>query len=317
MKKLFGYISIIAVIMIICILVSPLNTIADLGDFNDYDYGGGGNDYDYGGGYDSYDSDGYGGSGEDLTAGEWVIIMIITALLIWLVTKISIKTKKKGAPAASTQTIRDHTGEIIPAIMHIDPQFSGDKFIAWVKEVFFTLQYAWMERNSDKMRPFEKEELFQQHKMQIQQYIINGRINVLERININQAYMQKYVRDSEYEYLTVFLQVRMTDYIKDEKTGQVLKGSPSVDSHMKYLYTFMRKTGVLTNPASSNKSTTNCPHCGAPTSITSAGKCEYCESVVTTGVFDWVLSNIDGVKPHTVIDDSGVIIRDDRNDDDK
>ena len=145
--------------------------------------------------------------------------------------------------------------------------------------------------------------------MQIQQYIDNHRINVLERININQAYLQKYVRDKDYEYLTVFFQVRMTDYIKDEKTGQVLKGSPTVDSHMKYLYTFMRKNGVKTNPASSNMSTINCPNCGAPTKITSAGRCEYCGSVITTGDFDRVLSNIDGVKPQTVIDNSGLIIR--------
>ena len=165
-----------------------------------------------------------------------------------------------------------------------------------------------MARDWERVRPFEKEELYRQHEMQLNQYIVNGRINVLERINVNQAYLHKYVRDAQYEYLTVFFQVRLTDYIKDEKTGQILKGSPNVDSHMKYLYTFMRKNGVRTNPGSSNMSTTNCPNCGAPTRITSSGKCEYCSSVITTGDFDWVLSNIDGVKPQTVIDDRGVII---------
>ena len=308
MKKLFAYISVTLIILFIftsIIHVVPFVSFADVGDFNDY--GGGG---DYGGG--DYDGDGSwsdGNSGE-LGVGEIIIIITFTAVFI----TIFVLAKKKGTVTimGKSQTVRDHTNEIVPAILQIDPQFSNDKFIAWVKEVFFTLQYAWMERSSEKMRPFEKEELYKQHEMQIQQYINNGRINVLERININQAYLQKYVRDNDYEYLTVFLQVRMTDYIKDEKNGQVLKGSPGVDCHMKYLYTFMRKNGVLTNPASSNKSTTNCPHCGAPTNISSAGKCEYCSSIVTTGVFDWVLSNIDGVKPQTVIDDSGVIIRDDK-----
>jgi len=133
---------------------------------------------------------------------------------------------------------------------------------------------------------------------------------VLERINVNQAYLQKYVRDREYEYLTVFLQVRMIDYIKDEKTGQVFKGSPDVDCHMKYLYTFMRRNGVRTGPYSGGAGTTNCPNCGAPTKITSAGRCEYCGSVIVTGDFGWVLSNIDGVKSNTVIDDTGVVLRD-------
>ena len=41
-------------------------------------------------------------------------------------------------------------------------------------------------------------------------------------------------------------------------------------------------------------STTNCPNCGAPTQITSAGQCEYCGSVITTGEHDWVLSGLEG-----------------------
>ena len=36
----------------------------------------------------------------------------------------------------------------------------------------------------------------------------------------------------------------------------------------------------------------NCPNCGAPTEITSSGKCEYCKSIITTGDHDWVLSDI-------------------------
>ena len=40
-------------------------------------------------------------------------------------------------------------------------------------------------------------------------------------------------------------------------------------------------------------STTNCPNCGAPTQITSAGKCEYCGSIITTGEYSWVLSNLE------------------------
>ena len=63
---------------------------------------------------------------------------------------------------------------------------------------------------------------------------------------------------------------------------------------MKYRLTFMRKAGVKTKEGTNAKSTTNCPNCGAPTQITSAGKCEYCNSVITTGEHDWVLSNLEG-----------------------
>ena len=64
---------------------------------------------------------------------------------------------------------------------------------------------------------------------------------------------------------------------------------------MKYIMTFIRTAGVKTSVGTSNKSTTNCPNCGAPTQITSAGQCEYCDSVITTGEHDWVLSDIKGI----------------------
>ncbi|MDR0782968.1 MAG: TIM44-like domain-containing protein [Propionibacteriaceae bacterium] len=327
MKKTLLVISALTLVFFGCLVLFPVSATADAGDFNDYDSGGGWSDSgggwsdsgggwgDSGGGY----SGGYSGGGGDIGGG--FIVMFIIIMVIVLVSTVAransepqtlsqaYSSGSAAAGAAALPKVMDNSEAIILTITRHDPKFSSDRFIGWVKEVFFTMQYAWMARDWERIRPFEKEELFKQHEMQIQRYIDSGRINVLERININQAYLHKYVRESEYEYLTVFLAVRMTDYIKAEKSGEILKGSPDVDSHLKYLYTFMRATGVLTDPASSNKSTTNCPNCAAPTKITSAGKCEYCSSIITTGKFDWVLSNIDGVKPHTVIDNTGVIIR--------
>jgi tRNA U34 5-carboxymethylaminomethyl modifying enzyme MnmG/GidA len=39
--------------------------------------------------------------------------------------------------------------------------------------------------------------------------------------------------------------------------------------------------------------TTNCPNCGAPTDITSTGRCPYCDSVIVTKQYDWVLDNLE------------------------
>ena len=205
--------------------------------------------------------------------------------------------------------ITDHTPEIERAILAVDPLFNKDTFLAWSKEVYVTLQQAWMERDWAKIRPFEKEELFAQHQKLLQEYIEQGRINVMERINVNQAFLQKYERDPQYEYLTVYMQVRMRDYIIDEKTKKVLMGDPNNDCYMKYLLKFTRKNGVKTDPASAGKNIVACPHCGAPTQITSAGKCEYCGFIVTTGDYDWVLCDMQSVKPGVIVDDRGVVIR--------
>lgn len=75
----------------------------------------------------------------------------------------------------------------------------------------------------------------------------------------------------------------------------------------------VRKKGVKTKTADSAVQSKSCPRCGAPFQITSAGKCEYCGSIVTTGEFSWVLTDMDAVKPGIQIDNCGVLIQDDTN----
>lgn len=182
--------------------------------------------------------------------------------------------------------------EVIRKVQEVDPDFSGDKFVSWTKEVFIKLQQAWSDRNWKIIRPFESEELFSQHNSQLEEYIRNGKINKIEKINVKSCKLRNFKVDGDKEVLTVELYAIMRDYVIDEKTNKVLESDPNRDWHMRYIMTFNRKVGVKTKAGKSNKSTTNCPNCGAPTEITSAGQCEYCGSVITTGEHDWVLSDI-------------------------
>jgi len=196
----------------------------------------------------------------------------------------------------SFNQIVDNTISVSEQIRQIDPEFSSDNFLAWTREVFLKIQQAWTDRNWKVIRPFESNELFNIHNSQLNEYIKNHKINVVEKINISNATLREFRQDGDKEVLVVELHAVMRDYVIDEKTKKVLESNPNKDWYMKYLMTFNRKKGVLTKAGTSNKSTTNCPNCGAPTEITSSGQCEYCDSVITTGEHDWVLSDIHSIK---------------------
>ena len=290
---------------------------ADLGDFNDYGDSGGwssdsSSDSSSGGGSSDWDSDfGGGGIGHGRYSNKEILFIFLVLGIIATV-KYGLFGSGKSEKSDSSRDVPympDYTSDIAKAVSETDPDFSENKFLEWSKEVFITLQTAWSERDWEKVRPFEKEELYRQHELQIKKYIDSGRINVLERININNAYLFRYRREAEYEFLTVFMNTRMTDYIIDEKTREVLKGDPNTDSYMRYLYTFMRKKGVLTSAAQA-ANTVECPKCGAPARVTSAGRCEYCGFIVKTGDFSWVLSDIEGIKHGAYPGPGGVIIND-------
>ena len=178
-------------------------------------------------------------------------------------------------------------------IQMTDPNFNKEEFIAWSKNLFVKLQQAWTDRDWSVIRTFETESLFEQHKNQLQGYITNNQINVMDRICVNYAHLYAYRQEGDKEVLTVRLNSRMQDYIIDATTKEVIKGDKETERVNTYLLTFIRKNGIKTKEGTAELNTTNCPNCGAPTQITSAGKCEYCGSVITTGEYDWVLSNLE------------------------
>ena len=291
------------------------NLPLDVGNFNDY---GGGGDWggttDYGG--TTYSSSSVSDDPEGLIIAAVIFIGIIVISIISN-NRSKNKSNNENTSYSSYETPAqympaDCTNKITEFIKQSDIDFNTEKFIAWSKNIFITLQTAWSERDWEKIRTIEKEELFEQHNAQLQEYIRLGRINCIERINVNQAFLHKYVRDENFEHLTVCMKVRMIDYIIDEKSGKLLKGNKDNDVYMTYLLTFTRRKGIKTtliNGVISN----SCPHCGAPVDSASAGRCEYCGSIVHSGEYNWVLSDMQAVKPGFKNDNRGVILLDNNN----
>ena len=178
-------------------------------------------------------------------------------------------------------------------VKEIDPNFSEEKMISYAKDLFVKLQNAWTAREWEEMRPLETESLFEQHNKQIQNYIDTNRINVVDRIAVNYATICGFRQEGDRDILEVALKATMKDYIIDATTKELLEGIKEQDRITVYKLTFERKTGVLTQEGTEEIKTTNCPNCGAPTKITSAGKCPYCGSVITTGNNTWVLSGLE------------------------
>ena len=233
-----------------------------------------------------------------------VIGIPLVIIIFFLYLRARRKAKKNGGTAGSQFAEAPNTDEqtaflpqeaVTAQIQAIDPNFSADKFTAWVREVFIKLQQAWSDRDWKKIRPFESEELFSLHNSQLEEYIRGNKINMIEKIGIKSCSLVYFGEDGDKEVVKVRLSAVMRDYVIDATTRKVLESDPNKDWYMTYIMSFNRKKGVKTQEGLSNKSTTNCPNCGAPTEITSAGQCPYCGSVITTGEHDWVLTDIHSI----------------------
>lgn len=176
---------------------------------------------------------------------------------------------------------------IIKKISADDENFSKNEFLRYAENVFITVQEAWGKRQWESIRPFESNELFERHSKQLNEYIEKNLYPHLDGQEILNSMITNYEIDGKYQYLTVKLSANVIDFTTDEK-GEVVEGSKTKRLYRQYKLKFKRVNGVKTKIKDSI-STTNCPNCGAPNSILSSGKCEYCNSLITTGEYGFVL----------------------------
>lgn len=277
------------VLAFIVIIVSSSFVIADVGNFNSYDSGSDWSssswDYDY----DDYDY----GSSSSGGGGIGVIIFIVIVIIVIA----SNKSNKTNVIRSfdSNQTITNNSEKIVDSIRKNDPNFSEEKFLSWTKDLFVKLQSAWTARDFESIRTFETKDLFEQHSRQLNEYVINNKINVVERVSVSYANIVDYENDGSKEVITVRLNAKMKDYIIDSNTSKLLEGDKDRYWNMSYRLKFVRTAGKKTK-LDMNASTTSCPSCGAPTNVTSSGKCEYCGNVIVTDDHDWVLSALEAIK---------------------
>ena len=318
---------IIACIILAVIAVTALCT--SLSAFDGNDYGGGwddwgwdddddwgwdwdddDDDYYYGGSGGSSGSSSYGKGGMGAYAGVVAAIIVVGVIALRTAVRSGSKTRHTYTgsirPGQGTQGMKiilpDRSDQIQAIIRKKDPNFSADDFVTFTKQVYIDIQTAWCARDLTSVRPIMHQNLYNTTQRQIQDKINQQIVYHYENIAINTAYLTSFVRDKDYEYLTVYLNARMIDYQTHEPTGNIIRGDKATRWDMRYKMKFVRSTGVTTKDKITGAHEYNCPNCGAPLEITSAGKCEYCGSTVSTGDYSWVLTDFTTVRNDTVDD---------------
>lgn len=288
MKKRILFIFCLALMSMLCINVVS----ADVGNsFSGGDFGGGGFDFDSG----SSSSGGFGLNGLIflLDGSPFSIIILIVIIAIVFYARKHGGTSYTRVNRSSTYTpnqrvVIDETAAV-NRVQANDPEFSADKFKTFVGEIFISVQEAWENKDMSKVRPFESNALFNTHQRQIQEYVDQRKSPHLDMQNVRSITIANYRVDGNQEVMIVKLDASLLDYTTDDDSGKVIEGSRTHHQHRSYRLEFIRSLGVKTE-VGKDLMTTNCPNCGAPTTVTSSGECEYCHSVITNGEYGWVLN---------------------------
>jgi len=295
---------------------------------SDWDWGGSSSDWDWGSSSSDWDwgsSSSYSSSAGDFVGGMIVGSLfngnpfgIITIIIVIAVIVYVYKNKKNTDPflqshmmhrpsydvEARRRANRDRlfgvSDQMIEnQIQAIDPMFNKAEFLSWANDMFVKLQYAWSDRNLENIRYFVTPELYEQTNTQVQRYITNKQINILERVSVNLSRLYSFAQEGDREILRIVLESKMLDYIIDEQSGRILRGNTVTNIVNPYILTFVRKAGVKTPEGGIKAETMNCPNCGGATTILSSGKCPYCGSIITTRDNNWALAEMKRYNPNS------------------
>lgn len=219
--------------------------------------------------------------------GLIIIVTIIAALIE--------KSKKRTSIQRRECTTIENNQELesIDKLEQSDINFNLDEFLQWVESVFMELQIAWTNKDVEKIKILEDNALYSTHKAQLERYIKDKKTNYIERIAIVEREINGYKEEDGFEFIDLTLWVEMIDYIKDDVTGEVIKGRTDDRLMMEYDIVFKRKKGVMTDTVGEIE-TVNCPSCGAPVDISASAVCEYCNNVINTSNHSWVISKYKG-----------------------
>lgn len=181
--------------------------------------------------------------------------------------------------------------EAIRRIRKLDPMFDEDRFLSQVKLVYLQLQSAWTEKDWNSVRNLESTSLYEQHLTQLQEHIRAKTTNVIERVRVEDSKIKDFIENPEgNDRIEVILSSTMRDYIRNDETGRVIEGDPTKDLFTVYRMVFLREHGAQTEIIKNSEVVSDhCPNCGAPLTIDSIDKCEYCQASLKHNPKDWVL----------------------------
>lgn len=322
MKRFFRLIPVIA--MLLCLIIIPLGSRADFGDYaGDSDYGDSGgwdSDWDSGSSWDDdddWDSGSHRGhykpddgiyDEDEIRMGLYLTGGIMGSIALAVVFSIIFSILKKMFPEKFDKYYRHRINRNTSVLsnnlrsiyeyLNVDPEFSTYEFREKISNLYVRFQNEWEKKNIEPLRPYLTSSFFAQMDAQLDKYRQSNQTNHVDRIAVLDTDILGWKQESGFDIIVIRLKTRIVDYVTNDNTGAIVRGSNTAEKFMTYDWTLVRKSSVKTSRSTGTTAQT-CPHCGAHIDINQNTVCEYCGSVLTTDTFDWAVSNIKGISQRT------------------
>lgn len=217
----------------------------------------------------------------------------------WTVNYASVREREAREPMLTGTT--EEVGTDLPTIaapdvqqafgklVQKDPAMTWTAFQARVTAIFQAFYQGWNERDLTCVRPYLSDNLMTTQRYWIETYKAQGLRNVCEKPRIAAIHLARVRSDNVLDSITVRVYAACIDSTVDTN-GHVVGGNQQKERQYSEYWTLIRSAKRQGIP----REDPVCPNCGAPNAeINMSGSCGHCNTHITSGEFDWVLSRIE------------------------
>lgn len=175
-------------------------------------------------------------------------------------------------------------------IKTLDPDFDETQITARVEQAFYIIKRAWSDHDMASARGFITDGIYQRYTIQFDIQKQHQRHRQLVDLSIDSCELVGIEADKSFETLhfKISSRVRHTT-ICTTATEKAIK-LPTFTNTTEYL-TYIRFPGVKTR-LQPGLMEGICPNCGSPLLLSKFEQCQACNSLVTSGEYDWILAKI-------------------------
>ncbi|MBQ7733641.1 MAG: TIM44-like domain-containing protein [Synergistaceae bacterium] len=316
--KFFAGLLILSVSIIASIIIFTGSAWPDFGSFSGTsDYGSSSSSRESSGGYSSTGSSSREGSRTNFNVTPFVggvatgaildeednLSAVVAALFVFFLVFMWLKSKNKSRERRSfipinVEPVRDLRP--ITTYITLDPEFDEGRIKSLMANLYVQMQDAWHSKDISSLRPYMTDEFYNQMNRQLDALRITGRTDYTENIAVLTVEIKGWRQSAGMDYIIVGLTSRITSYVLNDRTGELISGDRNREKFMEYEIELSRKTGTVTAPEGSELHSETCPHCGAPITINASARCEYCGSVITQVNTEWAICSMKGLSQRTI-----------------
>lgn len=175
-------------------------------------------------------------------------------------------------------------------IKALDSDFDVSLITARVEQAFFIIKQAWSEHDMAPARGFITDGIYQRYAIQFSIQKQHQRHRTLTDIVIHDCDLVGIEADKCFETLHFKISSSARHNTIKKTLGKKSHKLPSLTNTIEY-WTYIRFPGVKTR-AQPGLMEGICPNCGSVLLLSKFEQCQACNSLVTSGEYDWILAKI-------------------------